>query len=349
MTAQAKKRTTSMMGKSAGYSLLELLPSIAILSLLMSVMMGFMAQVQKRFQGNAVVSESQQAGRAAMAILSQEIGQAGCNPPFTVNKTVATAITASADSQCITLSDLSRINPGDWLSIDAGINNEIIQVGGTTSTGACSQPKQVQGIFVMNHTSPASTFPLPVSSYKLPYPSGILTGTGRSNDHNLLLFGDINDDGAINYVVYSLAPTTNPPTRVTLNSQSYTLYNLTRSITPVAFVAGTTRSAASPLVQNVIYQDITTTTNPVGPTGQPIFSYPSTYQVGIVPDLVTVVGTVRVNICLAVNPKNLETGQVEWFTMATQIRPLNLAAAVTVSQAGGYRFLPALPPDLPMP
>ncbi len=331
-----------------GFTLMELMPSILILSLLMAGILSFLAQVQKRFQGQQVNSESSQGARGAIEILTQEIGQAGYNPNFTVNKTCAVAIAANAVPQCVMLSDTARISPGDWLSVDTGINNEIVQVAGTTLTGACTQANQVQSIFVMNHTSPSTTLPFPVNRYKLSYPAGILTSPGTSDDHDLDLFGDVNDDGTINYVTYSLATTSTPPTTLSINGQSYTLYNLMRSITPVTFKAGATKNPASPLVQNVLYQDITSTASPVGPTGQPIFSYPLTYQVGIVPNQVTVVGTVNINLCVAVNPQSMETSQVQWYTMATRIRPLNLASAVAVSLAGGFRFLPPTPAGLPM-
>ncbi len=340
--------TRSTTPPTAGFTLTELLPSMAILSLLMAAILGFMTQVQKRSQGSQVSSEASQSARGALEVLTQDIGQAGYNPNFPANKTISSAILASADPQCVTLNDLSRINPGDWISVDRGINAELVQVTGTTNNGVCLQPNQIQGIFELNHVSPSSTFPIPVNSYKLSYPSGILVGTGMSDDHDLFLFGDVNDDGVINYVSYTLAPTTTPASHVTLQGNSYTLYNLMRSATPVTFVAGATRNPASPLVQNVLYQDITTTTNPLGPTGQPIFSFPQMYLVGIVPNQVTVVGTVNVNLCVAVNPQSLETPQLEWFTMATRIRPLNLASAVQVAQAGGFRFLPALPAGLPM-
>jgi hypothetical protein len=199
----------------------------------------------------------------------------------------------------------------------------------------------------MDHT----TTPFPVMSYKFPYPTGILTGTvngqSTSNDARLMFYGDINDDGQINYVVYSLNPTTNPPTTVIVNGVTYTLYNLYRSITPVSFPATLslgTNNPASPLVQNVLYN----TTNHSGPTGQPLFGYPSTVLVGFVPNQVSVVGTIVVTISVAVNPRALESGVIEWYTMATQIRPLNLAAAVGVNQAGGGKFMAMAPLSLPM-
>src|SRR5439155_6089624 len=88
--------------------------------------------------------------------------------------------------------------------------------------------------------------------------------------------------------------------------------------------------------------------NKHGPTGQPLFSYPVTVTVGVVPNVMSVVGTVVVNLCVAVSPTSMEVNRADWFTMATQIRPLNLAAAVAVNNAGGSRFLPPLPAGLPM-
>jgi hypothetical protein len=61
-----------------------------------------------------------------------------------------------------------------------------------------------------------------------------------------------------------------------------------------------------------------------------------------------VVGTVVVTISVAVSPKSLQSQLPQWFTMATQIRPLDLQAAVTVNNAGGAIYLPPLPKSLPM-
>jgi hypothetical protein len=97
-------------------------------------------------------------------------------------------------------------------------------------------------------------------------------------------------------------------------------------------------------VQNVLYN----TTASRGPTGQPLFGYPQTFTMGYSPNQITVLGTLLVTISVAVNPRALETGIVQWYTMATQIRPLNLAAALAVNQSGGGRFMSTLPKDLPM-
>src|SRR5574337_551478 len=241
---------------TSGFSLLEMLVSVAIITLLMSAVFGFMYQAQKRFQGNVVVSESNQSARAALEVMTQEIGQAGYNPQFLSNKTCNQSVSADAAPQCITLNDITQINPGDWLTIDAGPNTEIVAVTGTTTNGVCVGSNKVQGVFEMSHDGTST--PFPVVSYKFSYPTGILVGTGTSDDHTLMFFGDINNDGVIRYVVYSLNPTTSPATTVNVTTGpapgTYTLYNLYRSITPVGFpatVSAGTNQPASMLVQNV--------------------------------------------------------------------------------------------------
>jgi prepilin-type N-terminal cleavage/methylation domain-containing protein len=335
----------------AGFSLVELLLSVAIIVLLMSAVFPFLFQSQKKYQDNQVVSEANQSARAAMEVMSQEIGQAGFNPNFTIGKTSSAVVAVSSNPQCVTLSNITEINPGDWVSVDTGPNHELVEMLSTSNVSGttCTSSNQIQGVFLMSHDG--STTPFPVISYKMPYGSGILQTAGTSSDQTLEFFGDINQDGIIRYVVYSLSPSS-PTTTVSINGTTYTLYNLYRSVTTVPFTNLPTPSTytppannqASPLVTKVLYN----TTNKSGPTGQPIFAYPNQVVIGVVPNQITVVGTVVVTISVAVSPKSLESELPQWFTMATQIRPLDLQAAITVNNAGGAIYLPPLPKSLPM-
>ena len=72
-----------------GFSLLELAASLAIISLLMTAMFTFMATAQKRQQSNSVMAGSNQTARAALEVMTQEIGQAGSNPGFQTSKVMA--------------------------------------------------------------------------------------------------------------------------------------------------------------------------------------------------------------------------------------------------------------------
>ena len=336
---------------TAGFSLIELLVSVAIIVLLMSAVFPFLFQSQKKYQTNQVASEANQSARAAMEVMTQEIGQAGFNPNFTAAKTSSNTVAVSSSPQCVTLSDINQINPGDWLTMDTGPNHELVEVLSTSNVSGtpCSAPNQISAVFLLSHDG--STTPFPVISYKMPYGSGILQTSGTSSDKRLEFFGDINQDGVILYVVYSLSPVS-PATTVSINGTTYTLYTLYRSVTPVPFTnlpapssyTPPANNRASPLVTNVLYN----TTNQSGPTGEPIFAYPNQVVIGVVPNQITVVGTVVVTISVAVSPKSLESELPQWFTMATRIRPLNLQAAITVNNAGGAIYLPPIPKSLPM-
>lgn len=327
----------------AGFSLLELAASVAIIGLLMGAVFSFMAQAQRRFQSDLVIAGSNQTARAAMEFMSQEIGQAGFNPVFAgnLNKTAAGPIIASARAQCVMLNNITQINPNDWVAADSGPAYELVKVTSTSNvpSSPCTASNQIQGVFQVNH--PALS--LPVNSYKAPYPSGILSASGQSDDKTLEFFGDVYDNGTLQYAVYSLYCPSGATT-VTINGGTYTLCKLERSVTPITFASSATNNQASPLVQNVLYN----TSLAQGPTGQPIFNY-NKVTLGVVPTVFTVVGTVTVTLSVAVNPQALEAGGViEYYTMATQVRPLNLTAAIAVNSAGGVNFLPALPAGLPM-
>lgn len=352
-----------------GFSLLELLASVAIIAIVMGALFTFIYQSQKRFQGNQVVSESNQDARAALEVMTQEIGQAGSNPNFTANKfpagpsiNISSEPVASPTAQCVTLTDVNQIFPNDWVAVDTGPNYELAQVITTSKYTSAPSPAcaasittpWIQVVLQQDHcqsgasgcTAPEqpglSAWPFPIASYKQPYPSGILTGTGTSDDKTLEFFGEINDDGVLNYVVYSLYAPAGAPT-VAISGNTYTLYTLYRSITPVTFVAGAVNNPASPMVQNVLYN----TALKQGPTGQPIFST-STITVGVVPNVLTVVGTVVINLSIAVNPQDIETGGVQYYNLATQIRPVNLTASIAVNNADGGKYLPLQPSGLPM-
>lgn len=347
--------------------------SVLMIGIVLSGVFTLLYQSQKRFQSSAVISESNQSARSALAAMTQEIGQAGFNPPFTGGKTSSISVLPSPTAQCATLNNITGINPGDWVAVDTGAYYELVQVVATSGEAlsgqtACGGANQIKAIFEQCHnstTTPCSTSTgaFPVTSYKFPYPGGILlsqtlsyggSNITVSNDHMLaMFFGDTDNSGNVRYVVYSLYnPTSSTPQSVSINLNgtptTFYLYTLYRSITQVSFATGATATHAYPLANNVLYQGITST-NPVGPTGQPIFSYPDPVQVTVIPATVSVVGTVVINISVAVNPKSLETpGAVQWYTMATQMRPLNLWSAVTTNQAGGGQYLPPTPLGLPM-
>src|SRR5713226_185882 len=109
---------------NSGFSLLEMLASVVIITILMGAVFAFMIQVQKRMQGSLVISESNQTARAAMELMTQEIGQAGFNPQFTSSITDSSSITATPTGTCVTLNSITGIYPGDFLTVDTGASQE---------------------------------------------------------------------------------------------------------------------------------------------------------------------------------------------------------------------------------
>lgn len=383
MAFKDARRARPRSDSATGFSLLELMVSMSIVILLMLAVFPFLIQAQKRFEGNIVVSEANQSARAALEVMSQEIGQAGYNPQFYPNKTSTVNFSPCGSNQALRLSDINGIYPGDWVSVDTGPNNELLEVFATSNSNpapptppspcATCPPGQdcIYAKFEIPHNGSAT--PFPVASFNMPFDTGILTTT--SNDQLLQFYGDINQDGSIKYVVYSLSPETTPLTTVCYPSvavgvtcpatSTYGLYDLYRSITGDPSAAGCSNGTgsvpfpslptaagytppnncpASPMVEKVLYN----ANNQVGPTGQPIFLYLNQVQVGVTPVVVTVTGTVQITLCIAVNPKNLETNQVTFFTMASQIRPLNLYNALNVNANSGALYIPPKPASLPM-
>jgi len=354
-----------------GFTLLEALVSIAILAVVLGPIFFFLLQIQRRFQANSVGAESNQGARAAMQAMAQEIGQAGFNPQFTASTTSSATVAASSTAQCVTLASIAGINPGDYMNIDKGAAFEQVKVQATSNAALsgqtkCSSANQISAIFLSCHNDTAGGCPatgltgaFPVASYKFPYASGILQGQTVSyngsnitvsSDHiQAMYYGDTNNSGNLWYVVYSLYNPTSSGSlaSVTINGSSYNLYTLFRSSTQVNYATGQTVTHAYPLVDNVVYESLSNA-SPVGPTGMPLFTY-TTVPVTVVPNTVSVVGTVGIDISVALNPASLEAANVvQYYTMASQIRPLNLWAAVSANSSGGSTFLPPMPVGLPM-
>jgi len=385
MVSRNSFRTSNDSREPTGFSLVELMASVLIIGIVLGGVFTLLYNTQDKYQNNDVVSQSNQGARGAFAVMTQEIEQAGLNPQFTTGRTSSDAVTPDATAHCITLNDASSINAGDWVAVDTGAYYEEVRVLATSSAAlsgqtTCGSANQIKALFEQCHNNttdssnacyvPPSTgrpatlpWPYPVSSYKFPYPGGVVynqtasyggSNISLSNDHILaLLYGDTDNSGNVWYVVYSLYnPTTSAPQSWPINingtQTTFYVYTLYRSITQVTFATGQTVTHAYPLVDNVLCTDITQA-NPHGPTGQPIFGYPSTVQVVLDPGTISVVGTVVINLSVMVNPKSLQnTGTVQWYTMSSQMRPLNLWSAVTANQIGGGQYLPPTPAGLPM-
>ena len=60
-----------------GFSMLELLVSVAIITLLMAIVFQFLSINQQRYRSQQLLAEVSQGGRSAFEVMTQELNQAG--------------------------------------------------------------------------------------------------------------------------------------------------------------------------------------------------------------------------------------------------------------------------------
>lgn len=179
---------------NSGFSLLEMMISTVILLGVSGVVMSGLLQtthtegtVQNRTEMHAAV-------RSATELMQQEIGQAG-RIALPAAVTLAAAV-AAGPSVSATLSSTAGMFANEYLVVDAGSNQEtvqIISIGSGSITAAfrlahaSGVPVSVQGGFG------TGVVPESASPYNM---------TNGSDGTHLKLYGDINDDGKMVYVEY---------------------------------------------------------------------------------------------------------------------------------------------------
>jgi type II secretory pathway pseudopilin PulG len=196
--------------KQFGFSLLETLVSIAVLFAVGSIVMSGMTQLLKTQGTIANRTEMHSSVRSATELLQQEIGQAGKvslgSPTASVslvgpviaapNSTSSFIITATPNTVAPT------IYPGEVLTVDVGLNQEVVTVStvsvttGTTSTGTATFAKAHAALAPVSALGAFSTGIVPPAAAPANYPNG-------STATVLKLYGDINGDGNMMYVEYT--------------------------------------------------------------------------------------------------------------------------------------------------
>lgn len=202
--------------RQCGFTLPEVLVSVALMIVLGATGFGILVQGQKTFSSTSSRANMHAGVRSAAELIAQEINQAGVlNLPTT---TISAAVTAGS-GRTVTLTPATSANSifvGESLLVDT----EAVTV---TAVGANS----FTATFVNNHSSSA-----PVS-VKGVFLQGIMNS---SNSTTLILIGDILGDGTLVQVQYTCDTTSGV---------------LTRSVTPVTPTASAINPADT-LVDNLI-------------------------------------------------------------------------------------------------
>ena len=181
-----------MVRDERGFSLIELLVAMLIMLIISGAatsallkMTSTQATIWNRTQMHSGI-------RGATEVLQQEVGQAGrIALPAAVSLTDQVTVAGSAT---VGVTSTNGMFPNEYLTIDAGSNQETVQI---TSVG--SSPAQITAVFGLPHSIGATVALFGAFQAGVVPPSA----TNGSTASVLKLFGDINGDGNMVYVEYT--------------------------------------------------------------------------------------------------------------------------------------------------
>lgn len=296
--------------KHGGFTLMELMVSVAIMSLLFTGAFSVLVGYQNFYQSSALKADMHSGLRAATELLEQEIGQAGlvsltssCSPAVPASAascpTLSAAVNASASAQTVAVSSttgmfMNTAAVGEYVTVDVGSQQEEVQLTGLTATS-------ITGVFANSHAAGA-----PVSVRGM-FPQGILSPgqTGGSSATTLNLIGDVVGDGNLYYVRYVC----NPPL-------------LTRSVTNL--LTGTSQSAAVNLLDNIA----------ANPGGTACFQYSPTQSVSVSGTTYNFTTTVSLTLTVQTTENDPITGApVQETKSFLNLVPRNILAGYNLANA----------------
>ena len=301
MTSGKKRRT-------AGFSLMELLISMAILMVVASTAFSALNGFSRTYSTTITMADMDSGMRNAAELMTQEIGQAGL-VPFSA-QTLGAAVLGSTTAQTVTVTSTANMYAGQNLQVDNGAPQESVQITAIPSTTTLT------GIFRNSH---AAATPIDPSGV---FPQGILsTGANASTSTQLNLMGDLNGDGTLVYVSYSCVP----------NSSG--TGTLTRSITPLTATSLTTSVV---LLQNLV-------TNP-GSLGNACFTIPAATVV----NGYNFITTVGLTLSTQSSYTDKQTGKYATLTKSfLNISPRNVLAGADMASTNLLTKLDPTPAVLP--
>lgn len=245
----------------AGFSLIELLVSMAVLLVILGGIVSAISTSQQAYGRTELKSDMYENVRGVAELMAQEIGQAGLlNLPAAPIPTLNAIVVPSGLAQTVNVTpSTASMFVGEQLLVDTGNSEELL----VNVTGVA--PTSITAIFGKPHLVGAPINVMGVS------PNGIVApGTPDASTGTVLnIFGDINGDGSLVYVRY----TCNPGIPAAPGT-------LTRSVTTIT--PGVNALNAS---QNLL------TTVVANPGGTPCFQYATQVPVaGFASPIVTNVG-----------------------------------------------------------
>jgi len=301
----------------AGFSLLELLASIAVMLVVAGGVISSLSYSEKTYARTEQQSDMYENVRAVAELMAQEVGQAGLvSLPGT--PTLSAAVSPGTTAQTIPVSSTTSMFVGENLVVDTAASSESVQLTAVTTNS-------ISAIFTLAHASGAVIHVLGVAPGGI-VPPGTTDGSTSNSEPGvsvLNLFGDLNSDGSLVYVRYTCDTTNTPGT-------------LTRSvttITPGNNTISTAQTLLSTLIQN--------------PGGTPCFQF----EPNITPSPVNGVSyTLVPNVGLTISVQSVRpdpmTGQYLTMTKSfLDLSPRNILAGYEQANWGDASRLQIDPPN----
>lgn len=317
-------------GSESGFSLLELMVSIAILLVITGATFSVMSSYQKSYGTTQLKADMYMNLRGVSELMAQEIGQAGLKitPTYPQAQFTGSVVGGGFGTAPVTTSIGMAV--GNQVMIDQGQPAQETVTIAAVTTGV---PGTFSATFGQNHTSGATVSIVGQGVYAngvLPFsPVASPVSTAGSTPSTLELFGDINSNGRLQYVYYSCNPSA---------QQGPVAGTLVRSITRLPTPGGA--NAPQTLLNTLVV-------NPNDPvTGQPIPCFRLGTQ--------TVAGTTfvsNVGVTLSVRTQEVDkvTGQYLVMTKSfMNLTPRNTLGGLELSQYQLSNYLLPTPAGLPL-
>lgn len=207
----------------SGFTLLEMVISLALLLVLSGAILGGMGAMQKNYRRNEIRTMLNGQMRATLELMAQEVGQAGLPPSGMAGNTIYTAsstgasgavaqvtpsVTGSTSAQTVAVTN-PTVQTNQIVIADSGASSEMVTI--TNVTGGSSPT--ITAIFQKSHSAGFSLYPHGVYpqgiTFKTTPPTTLAAGANAYSNTSLIAFGDITGAGKLSIVEYS-CPIANP-------------------------------------------------------------------------------------------------------------------------------------------
>jgi len=212
---------SSKRARQSGFSLLEMMISLALLLVLTGSLIGGMGMMEKNYRGSEIRSMLNQQMRATMEMMAQEIGQAGLAPSGMQGNSIYAGSSASSGSVGMITSAITAVGSAtptvintsvqtnEIVDVDTGANAEVVVIQNTTGNPITSITATFQKTHAANVPMyPHGIFPQGITFQSMPTlntgtPPGAFTTVGSITPPWLIMFGDISGTGTLSIVQYT--------------------------------------------------------------------------------------------------------------------------------------------------